>query len=101
MGAARMRIVEARARVCVTVLRKNLRSRLHTHLVRGGSLMLEPTKDIDARLPLCSAYPPRERWVPNGPAYKHVGRSLDRFTVGSSIGTRLARGAYLARNRFV
>ena len=40
---------------------------LHTH-VRGGSLMLQPTgRAARSRI---SAYPPRERWVPDAPAYR-------------------------------
>ena len=39
----------------------------HTGLVRGGSLMLQPT-DRAARLRI-PAYPARERWFPDAPAY--------------------------------
>jgi len=41
----------------------------HTHLVRGGSLMLEPTV---AGVPESCAYPPRQRWVVDAGAYSEM-----------------------------
>jgi hypothetical protein len=47
--------------------RKLFRKRFfHTHLVRGGSVMLQPTESCSASF----AYPPRQRWVLDASAYK-------------------------------
>ena len=40
----------------------------YTHLVRGGSVMLQLTRHL--RVPSISSYPPRQRWVRDVTAYK-------------------------------
>jgi hypothetical protein len=60
--------------------RRVSRSVCHTHLVRGGSLMLQPTDG--AACPPISGYPPRKRWVLDAPAYR-------RLSVGSFLHTHL------------
>jgi hypothetical protein len=44
---------------------------MHTHLVRGGFLMLQPTAGAQHVLPTMpvTTYPPRQRWVPDVVAY--------------------------------
>jgi len=50
---------------------------VHTHLARGGSVMLQPTGGI-ADFFRCS-YPPRERWVRDASAYRRHRRLLPLF----------------------
>src|SRR5687767_12855714 len=57
----------------------------HTHLVRGGFLMLEPTRRRRTAEP--GAYPPRQRWVPDARAYWETphGRTR-RIPTSSEVG---------------
>jgi hypothetical protein len=51
-------------------IRAACRGVLDTHLVRGGLLKLQPT--VRAAHPRFFAYPLRERWVPDAPAYSRA-----------------------------